>query len=93
MAEGGRPVLRRCVACRSLEDRRRLWRIIRLAGGGIALDQGMGRSAYLCPCSACLEDARRRRRVVRALRCPVDDAVFSELERRLGDDSRRPSPP
>jgi predicted RNA-binding protein YlxR (DUF448 family) len=93
MAEGGRPVLRRCVACRSLVDRRRLWRIIRLAGGGIALDQGMGRSAYLCPCSACLEEARRRRRVGRALRCPVDDAVFSELERRLGDDGRRPSPP
>jgi predicted RNA-binding protein YlxR (DUF448 family) len=90
---GSRPVLRRCVACRTLRDRRLLWRIIRLAGGGIALDQGMGRSAYLCPCRPCLEEARRRRRLGRALRCAVDDAVLDALERRLGDDGPPPSPP
>jgi predicted RNA-binding protein YlxR (DUF448 family) len=80
----GRPVLRRCVACRELRDRHELWRVIRLAGGGgLALDQGMGRSAYLCPCHPCLEDARRRRRLQRALRCPVDDSVLQQLEQRL----------
>ena len=80
----GRPVLRRCVACRELRDRRELWRVIRQAGGaGLALDQGMGRSAYVCPCQACLEDARRRRRLQRALRCPVDDSVLQQLEQRL----------
>ena len=71
MAEAGRPVLRRCVACRALQDRRDLWRVVRLAGGGIALDRGMGRSAYLCPQQTCLEEARRRRRLQRALRCSV----------------------
>jgi hypothetical protein len=90
---GSRPVLRRCVACRTLSDRSRLWRIIRLAAGGIALDQGMGRSAYLCPCRNCLEEARRRRRLGRALRCAVDDAILNELEARLNGDGRRPSPP
>jgi len=80
----GRPVLRRCVACRELRDRRQLWRVIRLAGGdGLALDQGMGRSAYVCPCHACLEEARRRRRLQRALRCPVEDSVLEQLEQRL----------
>ena len=81
---GGRPVLRRCVACRERRDRRQLWRVIRLAGqGGIALDQGMGRSAYVCPCHDCLEEARRRRRLQRALRCPVEDSVLEQLEQRL----------
>jgi predicted RNA-binding protein YlxR (DUF448 family) len=81
MAE--RPVLRRCVACRQLRDRSQLWRVIRLAGGGVALDQGMGRSAYLCPTPTCLEEARRRRRLQRALRCPVEASLLDQLEQRL----------
>ena len=82
---GGRPVLRRCVACRELGDRSRMWRVIRLAGGGIALEQGMGRSAYLCPQRRCLEEARRRRRLQRALRCPVDASILEQLAQRLHD--------
>jgi len=78
-----RPVLRRCVSCRQLVDRTGLWRVIRLAGGGIALDRGMGRSAYLCPSHVCLDEARRRRKLQRALRCPVADAVLEALQHRL----------
>jgi hypothetical protein len=78
-----RPVLRRCVACRQLRDRTQLWRVVRLAGGGVALDQGMGRSAYLCPSRCCLEEARRRRRLPRALRCPVEASLLDQLEQRL----------
>jgi predicted RNA-binding protein YlxR (DUF448 family) len=80
---GQRPVLRRCVACRRLEDRRSLWRVIRLAEGGLVLDRGMGRSAYLCPSGDCLEEARRRRRLQRALRCPVPDSILTTLAGRL----------
>ena len=83
MKPQGQPVLRRCVACRRLTDRRELWRIVRLSGGGLALDAGMGRSAYLCPIPACLEEARRRRRLQRALRCGVDDAILNTLAQRL----------
>lgn len=75
--------MRRCVACRQLCDRRQLWRVIHLAGGGVALDRGMGRSAYLCPSPACLQEARRRRRLQRALRCPVEDSLLDQLEQRL----------
>ncbi len=78
-----RPVLRRCVSCRSLLDRCLLWRVIRLAEGGIALDQGMGRSAYLCRSRACLEEAKRRKRLQRALRCLVADSIIASLEARL----------
>lgn len=80
-----RPVLRRCVSCRELLDRQRLWRVIRLAAGGLALDGGMGRSAYLCPRRACLEEARRRRRLQKALRCQVADSIYAALEQRLPD--------
>lgn len=79
----GRPVLRQCVACRRLADRGELWRVIRLAGGGVALDQGMGRSAYLCPSPLCLEEARRRKRLQKALRCPVTDSIYAGLASRI----------
>ena len=79
----GKPVLRRCVTCRELLDRQRLWRVIRLADGGLALDGGMGRSAYLCPSQACLEEARRRRKLQKALRCQVADSIYAALEQRL----------
>jgi hypothetical protein len=89
----GRPVLRRCVACRTLRDRRELWRVVRLAEGGVVLDQGMGRSAYLCPQLSCLEEARRRRRLSRALRCPVDERLLDTLMQRLSNEALRPTPP
>jgi predicted RNA-binding protein YlxR (DUF448 family) len=83
MPSPGRPVLRRCVACRQLKDRADLWRLVRLAGGGLALDGGTGRSAYLCPAPDCLDEARRRRRFQRSLRCAVEETIFHTLERRL----------
>ena len=78
-----RPVLRRCVSCRQLLDRRQLWRVIRLAEGGMVLDQGMGRSAYLCPNRECLEEAKRRRKLQKALRCQVAESIVAALEQRL----------
>ncbi len=86
-----KPVLRRCVSCRELLNRQQLWRIIRLAGGGIGLDQGMGRSAYLCPNQVCLEEAKRRKRLQRALRCQVAETIVETLERRLNTSADRAS--
>ncbi len=83
----GRPVLRRCVSCRRLCDRRELWRVVRGADGQLSLDAGMGRSAYLCPDRACLEEARRRKRLQRGLRCAVAEAILLDLEARLGPSS------
>ena len=72
-----RPVLRRCVACRQL------WRVIRDHQDGVVLDAGMGRSAYLCPEENCLEEATRRKRMQKALRCQVPESVFAVLKQRL----------
>ena len=78
-----RPVLRRCVACRKLFDRSILWRVIRDHQDGVLLDQGMGRSAYLCRKESCLEDAQRRKRLPKALRCQVPESAIEELRQRL----------
>jgi predicted RNA-binding protein YlxR (DUF448 family) len=89
-ARAGRPVLRRCVSCRRLRDRSQLWRVVRRPDGSVSLDGGMGRSAYLCPEPSCLEEARRRRRLQRGLRCAVDDAIISSLVARLQSSAPQP---
>ena len=78
-----RPVLRRCVACRQLLDRRQLWRVIRDHQDGVVLDAGMGRSAYLCPTESCFEEAKRRKRLQKALRCQVSESIYAALAQRL----------
>ena len=78
-----RPVLRRCVTCRQLLDRQQFWRVIRDHQEGVVLDEGMGRSAYLCPNEACLEEALRRKRLQKALRCQVPNSVVEVLQKRL----------
>ena len=78
-----KPILRRCVACRQLLDRRQFWRVIRDHKDGILLDSGTGRSAYLCPKEECFEEARKRKRLQKALRCQVPDAVLEARKQRL----------
>ena len=82
-----RPVLRRCAACRRLADRTTLWRVIRDHEDGVVLDEGFGRSAYLCKSAHCLEEAIRRKRLQKALRCTVSPAITTALEQRLRADA------
>ncbi len=76
-------VLRRCVACRKLLDRQQLWRVIRDHQDGVVLSKGMGRSAYICPSQDCLDEAQRKKRIQKALRCQVPKSVFEVLQKRL----------
>ncbi len=78
-----RTVLRRCVACRKLIDRKKLFKVTRDYQDGVVLDQGMGRSAYLCPNEVCLEEAWRRKRLQKALRCHVELNIIEVLRNRL----------
>ncbi len=78
-------VLRRCVSCRKLLDRQKLLKVTRDYQDGVVLSNGMGRSAYLCPTEACLEEAWRRKRLQKALRCQVPSSIFEVLQKRLND--------
>ena len=78
-----RPILRRCVACRKLFNREQLLKVTRDYQDGVVLEGGMGRSAYLCPKEACLEESCRRKRLQKALRCQIPASVVEMLQKRL----------
>jgi predicted RNA-binding protein YlxR (DUF448 family) len=39
--------------------------------------------AYLCPTESCFEEAKRRKRLQKALRCQVSDSIYAALAQRL----------
>lgn len=76
--------VRCCVVCRRAGPKASFWRVVRDHGSGLVqLDEGMGRSAYLCPTADCLKLARKKRRLGRSLRCAMDDGIYDLLEARL----------
>ncbi len=80
---------RRCVSCRIVAPKSTFWRIVRCHPDRIVrLDQGMGRSVYLCPTLTCLKSAQKKDRLSRSLKTKVDAAVYHRLEARLEPDDR-----
>ncbi len=77
---------RRCISCRKVAPKEAFWRVIRVhPDQSIQLDQGMGRSAYICPNVECLKLAQKKNRLGRALRASVPDAIYQTLEQRLAN--------
>jgi len=78
----GRVGIRTCVACRQEAGKRALVRVVRSQSGGAALDlsgHAPGRGAYLHRDPACVEIARKRKALDRALKATVGPEVWAEL--------------
>ncbi|MBW4581861.1 MAG: YlxR family protein [Tildeniella nuda ZEHNDER 1965/U140] len=93
-----KPNYRRCVSCRKVALKEEFWRIVRLSSPQahtsslVELDQGMGRSVYLCPQATCLKLAQKKDRLGRALKAPVADQLYHTLWQRLSSDQARHQP-
>ncbi len=75
---------RRCLSCRKVAPKETFWRIVRVhPSRQVQLDQGMGRSAYICPQVSCLTRARQKNRLGRSLKAPVPEQVYQSLWERL----------
>jgi len=88
----GGPPIRTCVACRQEAGKAELIRFVRRSDGSVAADRTgrlPGRGAYLHAAAECIETARKKRSLERALRAPVSPEVWSELK---PDASLSPSP-
>jgi len=61
------------------------FRVVRDPDGCVRCDPGgrsPGRGAYLCRQTACVNEARRRASLQRALKVSVSDDIYEELEKR-----------
>jgi predicted RNA-binding protein YlxR (DUF448 family) len=81
MAKRHEPV-RTCVACRQEGLKPELVRLVGGAEGFVVVDRtghAPGRGAYLHPRNECIEAARSRRQLERALGARVPDSVWAEV--------------
>jgi predicted RNA-binding protein YlxR (DUF448 family) len=78
-----REPVRTCVACRQEAGKRSLVRVVRSAAGAAAVDvtgRAQGRGAYLHRDPSCIEIARKKKALDRALKAVVNDAFWAEIE-------------
>ncbi|OUL17545.1 YlxR family protein [Nostoc sp. 106C] len=79
-----KPNYRRCISCRQLALREEFWRIVRVfPSGTVQLDEGIGRSAYICPQTNCLQAAQKKNRLGRSLHATVPETLYQTLWQRL----------
>ena len=70
------------MGCREEAEKRGLIRIVKRVGGGAEVDatgRSAGRGAYLHGDPMCIETARRRRALERALRTTIQPELWFEL--------------
>jgi hypothetical protein len=78
------PNYRRCVSCRRVAPKSEFWRIVRVhPSRAVQLDQGIGRSAYICPSASCLHTAQKKNRLGRSLKAPIPEEIYQTLWQRL----------
>ncbi len=89
-----KPNYRRCVSCRQISSKQEFWRIVRVyPSHQVQLDQGMGRSAYLCPQATCLKVAEKKNRLGKALRAAVPTELYQTLWEKIMETSPLRSEP
>lgn len=77
---------RRCAGCGEHFPKGELIRVVRSPEGVISLDKtgkAPGRGVYLCHKAACLQRARKARRLEQSLEVAIGDAVYAALEEAL----------
>ena len=77
-----REPVRTCVACRLEAGKGAMVRIVRRAEGGAAVDptgSAAGRGAYVHREAECIEIARKRKALERALKTQVGAEIWAEL--------------
>lgn len=73
---------RTCVACRRVDNKRELIRIVRSKEHGVQVDptgKASGRGAYLCPVRDCWDKALKGSLLARALKTPITEEEMAAL--------------
>jgi predicted RNA-binding protein YlxR (DUF448 family) len=78
--------MRRCVGCAEHFPKTELIRVVRSPDGVFSLDttgRAPGRGAYLCNNTACLQKAKKTKRLEAAFSSPIEEEVYLRLEEKL----------
>ena len=79
------PVMRKCISCRTTFDRNNLLKITKDHNLGIMLNEGMGRSAYICKSKKCFTDPKLKKKLQKALKAILNPEIIDIFEREIAN--------
>ncbi|MBO8205222.1 YlxR family protein [Prochlorococcus marinus] len=85
------PVLRRCISCRKTYDRKNLLKITKDHKQGIILQQGIGRSAYICKSKECYSDSKIKKKLQKALKTFLEPEFIDIFEKEIASYNNYPN--
>ena len=77
--------MRKCISCRTTFDRNNLLKITNDHKLGIMLNQGMGRSAYICKSKKCYTDSKLKKKLQKALKSILNPDFFDIFEMEIAN--------
>ena len=80
-------VLRTCIACRQMKDKKLLIRVVKNQDGEIFIDKTgktNGRGAYVCNSAECFKKLEKSRGLNRAFKGEVSAEVYKKLGEQIG---------
>ena len=77
------PVLRKCISCRQIYDRKNLLKITKDHEHGLTLKKGMGRSAYICKSQKCYSDSKIKKKLQKALKTFLEPEFIEIFEKEI----------
>ena len=78
-----KPVMRICISCKKIHDRKNLLKITKDHKQGIIFHKGMGRSAYICKSKKCYSDSKIKKKLQRALKTFLKAEFTNILEKEI----------
>lgn len=78
--------LRICIACRTMQDKRNLTRIVKDKEGNIFIDETgkkNGRGAYVCKNEECLNKLLKQKSLNKAFKTNVNDEIYQKLKEEI----------
>ena len=77
------PVMRMCISCREIYDRKYLFKITKDHKQGIMFQKGMGRSAYICKSKNCYSDSKIKKKLQKALKTSLEPEFFDIFKKEI----------
>ena len=78
-----KPIMRICISCRKTYERKHLIRITKDHKRGIMIQNGMGRSAYICKSKKCYSDSKIKKKLQKALKTSLEPEFIDIFEKEI----------
>ncbi len=79
-------IMRMCIACRQMKDKRELLRIVKDKENNISIDKTgkkNGRGAYICKDKECLAKLKKQKLLNKAFKTNISEDVYKLIEEEI----------